>query len=1022
VKPSPKTPKLLLIADNSGAAMTLAKALGIARQTKGYYESENTVITHASAQMFTVREPASFIVEDVYSFINLPVIPDRLDLLPSEASKDQINIIGQLLKRDDISAVCNACRETPDGEFLFHGIMRHFRCHKPVRRLRLGAMTEEGIRQSFSNLSAPSDAAVLGEAAICRAQINWLVGTNCSRAITALRRQWVEDAPPIVFGRLQALALNILARREQEIQSFRPSSCFQLTAHFRSTGGSYKAAWFDVAFKNSANAGHESHQLRNRRKLEEIELRCRNKSGTASSVTVSQFEPAPLFFDLATFQEEAAARLGMSALGALRLARVLFEKHKVLTNPYTDSRHLPIGNVQAVKQILRALESSPTGEYACKALNMKWVESATRLFNNALTQEGYAIVPTGSLCNNLTAEESAVYNLVARRFVSAFFPPARFDVTKCITQIGNYAFKSESSVLREAGWLEVNGERIVANESNENIPTAEHQQTTVLSLDVEECATTAPSRFTETSLLAAMRDLNDNPEATQSPELSLGTAVVRAQVIGQLLRNGFARRDGHYLCLTSRGRKLVALLRSLEINTLCYPTMGADLERKIHLVEKGLVRPSDVYLEAAHVVANAVKKIKQASERLTPDCVSGYFQDLDVSCPRCLGLRGFRESITSYTCKGGCGLAVPTFLGGRELDSAEVIELLTSGCTPLLSGFKESGGRTFTAKLRLKEDTGWKIVLDSGEEKLDPPKPFDKSIAALVADTFKFDRKPDKVVFEFEKARKKAVESSGEELLLSECGATKTWVASLRAVSANLHWTRHVAILGYGPFSTDILRSIISLQGHEIAPAGDYRAGVLVVGRNDCSLDVVLQHIKSRGSSPLRIYSQEMVMLALFLGNDPFKADQEVLEEMGRSHPILAALMEGPFEWPVLIQSDLRSSLTIDVDWNPNSPLTAMGYHVGRGYTDTKKRRSILARIVESQLVFPAGTTETLKTKWGAPYSKVRLRKIAAHFRLNVNLPGKKPTHLVAAKHWLSDYRWLGEKYGQQLRMKWPEL
>ena len=257
--------------------------------------------------------------------------------------------------------------------------------------------------------------------------------------------------------------------------------------------------------------------------------------------------------------------------------------------------------------------------------------------------------------------------------------------------------------------------------------------------------------------------------------------------------------------------------------------------------------------------------------------------------------------------------------------------------------------------------------------------------------------------------------------LLAHCPSVQAWIASLQDTAGDIAWSQEVASVGDWPFQLKFIDHVLVNRGFTPVECGCGQAEVLILGR-DSEFKLVEDHIDVREGRPIRVYSQEMAVLALFTGQDPFDASEDVLTEFGQSHPVLSRLMGNSFEWPALGREIGSRTVVIDDNWNPNSPLTAMGYHVGRNFGNARQRRSILRDIVEGKLFFPKGTSRATKHQWGEPGSKARLLRIADQFRLNFNLSGKKDTHQQAADHWKADYCWLKENYGRSINFRWPRL
>ena len=258
--------------------------------------------------------------------------------------------------------------------------------------------------------------------------------------------------------------------------------------------------------------------------------------------------------------------------------------------------------------------------------------------------------------------------------------------------------------------------------------------------------------------------------------------------------------------------------------------------------------------------------------------------------------------------------------------------------------------------------------------------------------------------------------------LFAHCPNVQAWISSLTENEPGLNWNEEIVTLGTDPLDTNFFDEVLKEHGYELYKLGSEEAGIMIVGRSGWKLSQLERQIRARTGLDIRIYSQEMALLALALKRDPFDAPEEALEEMGRSHPALSELMDDAFKWPALPRAQPATGGVVIGDWNPHSPLTAMGYHVGREFTSARERRRTLQSIVEEKLIFPAGISAATQREWGEPQSKTRLHRIALQFVQNISLPGRKASHQLAAEHWEDDYKWLREKYGRSVRVGWPRL
>ena len=570
--------KTLVIAEKPSVAGDLAKALGKFKKEKGYYEGEVMVISHTVGHLLEIQEPDSFkVVRGKWSLENLPVLPTHFDLIPREKAQDQLRILKKLLARKDVGEVINACDAGREGELIFQYVVQHFKNQKPVKRLWLQSMTADAIREGFATLRDDAEMVPLAEAATCRSESDWLVGINGSRAMTAFYKELLGGFQVTPVGRVQTPTLAILVEREEKIRNFQPRAYFELHGTFAVAAGTYPGKWFDQDFKKSADEDAKSERLWDRAKADEIQTRCQGKTGTVHEERKPTTQAPPLLYDLTTLQREANGRFGFSAKRTLQLAQALYERHKVLTYPRTDSRYLPSDNLPIAKKVLAGMDDPSLAPHARKALVNDWVKPSPRIFNNAKVSDHHAIIPTGASPDKLDEYEMKLYDLVARRFIAVFYPAAKFEVTKRITTIEGENFKTEGKILREPGWLEVYGKIAAGEEDDSLVPVKEGEPASAETIEVKELQTKPPARFNEGTLLSAMEGagklIEDEELREAMSQRGLGTPATRASVIEGLLTQEYIRREGRELAASAKGIKLITALREIKIDSLSSPEL-----------------------------------------------------------------------------------------------------------------------------------------------------------------------------------------------------------------------------------------------------------------------------------------------------------------------------------------------------------------------------------------------------------------------------------------------------------------
>ncbi len=731
--------KTLVIAEKPSVAGDLAKALGKFKKEKGYYEGDTMVISHTVGHLLEIQEPDSFkVVRGKWSLENLPVLPTHFDLIPREKAQDQLRILKKLLARKDVSELVNACDAGREGELIFRYVAQHFKNQKPVKRLWLQSMTADAIRQGFATLRDDAEMIPLGEAATCRSESDWLVGINGSRAMTAFYKELLGGFQVTPVGRVQTPTLAILVEREEKIRNFKARPYFEIHGTFAVAAGTYPGKWFDEDFKKSDDEDAKSERLWDRAKADEIQTKCQGKTGTVSEERKPTTQAPPLLYDLTTLQREANGRFGFSAKRTLQLAQSLYERHKVLTYPRTDSRYLPSDNLPIAKKVLAGLDE-PLATHARKALANDWVKPTPRIFNNAKVSDHHAIIPTGASPDKLDEYEMKLYDLVARRFIAVFYPPAKFEVTKRITTIEGEKFKTDGKILREPGWLEVYGKLAAGDDDDSLVPVKEGEPAAAESIEVKELETKPPARYNEATLLSAMEGagklIEDEELREAMSQRGLGTPATRAAIIEGLLTQEYIRREGRELAASAKGMKLITALREIKIDALSSPELTGEWEHKLKEMEAGRFKRDAFMEEIRTLVANVIAKIKDASGHVNSETMRGNFHDLPTKCPRCGSTAGFKESFKAYDCKNQeCKLVVWKTVSSRELEPTEVTTLLETGSVGPIKGFKSKMGRPFEAKLALSEGTEWKTTFDFGDGGIRSNEPFNKEAATLIVE------------------------------------------------------------------------------------------------------------------------------------------------------------------------------------------------------------------------------------------------------------------------------------------------
>ena len=719
--------KKLIIAEKPSVAADIAKALGGFTKHDDYFESDTHVISSAVGHLLELSCPEEFEVKrGKWSFAHLPVIPPHFALKPIEKTESRLKVLNKLIKRKDVESLINACDAGREGELIFNYIAQHSKTTKPVQRLWLQSMTQGAIRDGFSRLRPGREMEGLGDAAVCRSESDWLVGINGTRAMTAFNSK-TGGFHLTTVGRVQTPTLAIVVDREKRIREFKSRPYWEVEASFAAKAGDYTGKWIDEAYKGKSEDEHaRADRLWEQSRADAIRAATLGKPGIVTEEAKPETRLSPQLFDLTSLQREANARFGFSAKTTLSIAQALYEKHKVLTYPRTDSRCLPEDYIPTVKATLTVLTGEGAGKghdevllaryspFAHQILARNWVLPNKRIFNNTKVSDHFAIIPTPQAPKNLNEIEQKLYDFVVKRFLSVFFPAAEYLVTTRITRVENHPFKTEGKVLVNPGWLAVHGKE--GQEGNEGNLVAVDAGEKVKTEDVIVKAneTKPPPRHSEATLLSAMEGagkmVDDEELKAAMAGRGLGTPATRAQIIENLIGEQYMVREGRELIPTAKAFSLMTLLNGLGINELTQPELTGDWEWKLGRIEKGDFTREEFMREIAEMTRHMVERAKTFDS----DTIPSDFGVLTAPCPRCGG--EIRENYKKFQC-GGCDYSLWKIVAGRQFEPAEIDTLITDKYIGPLIGFRNKMGRTFSAAIKLNEKM--EPEFDFGQDKAD---------------------------------------------------------------------------------------------------------------------------------------------------------------------------------------------------------------------------------------------------------------------------------------------------------------
>jgi len=719
--------KTLIIAEKPSVALDISRALGGFTREGDYFESEQYVLASSIGHLLSLVAPNDP-VRGKWSFAHLPVIPPQFELGPTDKrSAERLKLLVKLLKRKDVDAVINACDAGREGELIFRYIVQYSGVKKPVTRLWLRSMTQAAIREAFANLRDDDTMKPLEAAARSRAEADWLVGINGTRAMTAFNsKDGGFFKTPV--GRVQTPTLAIVAEREERIRKFVSRDYWEVHASFVAAAGFYSGRWFDPKFvRDERDPEQRDSRLWSMPAAQSIVAACRDQPGRVTEESKPSTQMSPALFDLTSLQREANSRFGFSAKTTLALAQTLYERHKALTYPRTDSRYLPEDYLHTVQQTMEALSEGgssaaaglrPFAETICK---QKWVKPNRRIFDNKKVSDHFAIIPTMQIPRELSEAESKIYDMVAKRFLSVFFPAAEFRLTTRITEVSGHHFKTEGKVLVAPGWLAIYGREAQGDDTN-LIAVSDGETVKTDEIEAKGLVTKPPAHFTEATLLSAMEGagklVDDEALREAMSERGLGTPATRAAIIEGLLNEGYLRREGRDLITSAKARQLMTLLSGLGVNELTSPELTGEWEHRLKQIEQRQLDRDAFMREIAQMTQVIVKRAKEYER----DTVPGDYATLSTPCPKCGSV--VKENYRRYACTS-CDFSIGKHPGGRTFEIPEVEELLTNRQLGPLPGFISKMGRPFAALLRITDE--YKLEFDFGQKDDEDTEPVDFS-------------------------------------------------------------------------------------------------------------------------------------------------------------------------------------------------------------------------------------------------------------------------------------------------------
>lgn len=614
--------KTLVLTEKPSVAKDIARVLGCKRSGNGCIVGDKYIVTWALGHLVTLADPEAY--DDKYKnwrMEDLPMLPGRMKLVVIGQTSKQFKAVSSLLSSAEVSDIVIATDAGREGELVARWIIQKANCRKPMRRLWISSQTDKAIKEGFASLKPSSQYDNLYRSAQCRAEADWLVGLNVTRALTC------KHNAQLSAGRVQTPTLAMIVRREEDILRFRPKDYFTVKVDFGEYTALYKDGKGQARFADAAAA-------------KEVADSVRGKRGVLSEVKkVYRFKAPPAAYDLTELQRDANKKYGYSAKQTLSLMQSLYETHKLLTYPRTDSRYITKDVAATLPERLRAIAIGPYKDSASAVLRSKPIQTKY-IVNDAKVTDHHAIIPTEQYVdlNKLSREERHIYDLVVRRFIAVLSAPFEYDEVQVKITVGRYNFYTKGQSIKSAGWKALYDSSL-ADDDDDSEPDLAAQRLPALSQgsaaavkEVRVCAgkTSPPARYTEATLLTAMENPASQVEDgrlrdTLKTAGGLGTPATRADIIEKLFNSFHIERRGREIFPTSKGRQLIGIvppdLKSAELT--------AKWEQQLSLIAEGKANDRKFIEEMRGYASSLVQAVKSSTAEYKHDNMTRE------PCPQC---------------------------------------------------------------------------------------------------------------------------------------------------------------------------------------------------------------------------------------------------------------------------------------------------------------------------------------------------------------------------------------------------
>ncbi|KAF5051090.1 DNA topoisomerase 3 [anaerobic digester metagenome] len=705
--------RILVVAEKPSVARDIAKTLGAGQKGDGCLLGEKYVVSWAIGHLVTLAEPEEYGEKfKKWSFASLPIIPEEMELKAIKNTRSQLKVLHKWMNDKEISSIICATDSGREGELIFRYIYEITKCKKPFQRLWISSMTEQAIKEGFANLKDGTAYDLLYHSAKCRSEADWLVGMNATRAYT-LRYHVL-----LSIGRVQTPTLALIVDKQKEIDAFVSRDYYEIQTVF----DGFHGFWID---------DEEQTKIENESIAKEISEKINEQNALVTKVEKEEKRiPAPLLYDLTELQRECNRKFGYSAKKTLDIAQSLYEKRKMITYPRTDSRYLSDDMKGKVQNTMKRLgETQPFEEFATPLVNGEKLLFTKRIIDNSKVTDHHAIIPTDvrPRLDSLAEEEKNVFLLVAARFISAFYPHYRYEVTKAYFTCQEERLLSKGTVVLEDGWQGVErkivpakGKKEKGNEDQKLPPLLEGELHKIAEAKVLKKKTNPPKAYTESSLLSAMenagRFVEDETLKEQMKDSGLGTPATRAAIIERLISVGYITRKGKNLIPTEKGMQLIQVVPE-ELRS---PQTTGKWEKGLSSIAKGNMEEERFMASIKRYVSFLVEDaIKRKTDIVFPEEVKKGIKKGGKSlgkCPICKD-GDVLENSKAYFCgkwKSGCKFTVwkdSLTPYGIELNSKIIQKLLKDEKIPNVSVTLPQTGEKGKSTMILSADGRGRIEL-----------------------------------------------------------------------------------------------------------------------------------------------------------------------------------------------------------------------------------------------------------------------------------------------------------------------